>query len=144
MKKNYYLDTCIWLNLFKKEVSLTEKIPYWKIVLDIIESIVKANGIIYVSTIVLKELYFISPENFKQITRYFKQSDFIKLIKTTPEDYNLARTFEKEDGAKISFYDYLHIAIVKRLSCVFVTRDKDLIKFSENKINVTVPENLIN
>ena len=81
--------------------------------------------------------------NFQKIKDYFKQSDFIEIIKTKNEDYNLARKFEVEDNSKISFYDYLHVAIVKRLGCVFLTRDKDLIEFAKNKIQVNKPEELI-
>jgi len=41
MKKRYYIDTCIWLNLFKKEVDSKSGIQYWKFAKDLIEEIVR-------------------------------------------------------------------------------------------------------
>ncbi len=143
MRKQYYLDSCIWLNLFQKEGDASKGTPYWKIALSFIEN-AKNNGFkIYVSTIVLKELNYIAGNDFQNIIDYFKQTGFIEIIKTKNEDYNLARKFENEDNSKISFYDYLHIAIARRLGCIFVTRDKDLLNFARNKININLPEKLI-
>ncbi len=139
----YYLDSCIWLNLFQKEGDASKGVPYWKIALDFIENIEKFGSQIYVSTIVLKELQYILGDKFQMAVDYFKQMNFVRIIKTKNEDYNLARKFEIEDDSKISFYDYLHVAVVKRLGCVFVTRDKDLLKFSKGRINVDFPEKLI-
>ena len=66
------------------------------------------------------------------------------MIKTVPEDYDLARKFEDEEEIKISFYDYLHVAISKRLNIPLITRDKDLITFAKKHIEVYRPEELIN
>ncbi len=144
MEKQYYLDSCIWLNLFQKEGDASKGIPYWQIALNFIEDVKNDGAKIYVSTIVLKELYYILGNKFQKIMDYFKQADFVVIIKTKNEDYNLARKFEIENNSKISFYDHLHVAIVKRLECVFVTRDRDLLNFSRNKISVDLPEKLIN
>ncbi|HDZ60810.1 MAG TPA: type II toxin-antitoxin system VapC family toxin [Candidatus Pacearchaeota archaeon] len=144
MKKGYYLDSCIWLNLFKKEGDVSKGIPYWKIALHFIRHIEDKNRQIYVSTIILKELRYILGGKFPKILNYFKKAGFIKIIKTKGEDYDLARKLEEEDNSEISFYDYLHVAIVKRLKCIFVTRDRDLLNFSKSKINVDLPENLSN
>ena len=76
--------------------------------------------------------------------KFFKDNESIKMIKTVPEDYNLARKFESEEKFKISFYDYLHIAIAKRLNIPLITRDKDLIIFAKKHIEVCRPEELIN
>ena len=143
MEKRYYLDSCIWLNLFKKEGNVLMGVPYWKIAFDFIENIKANGGQIYVSTIVLKELYYILRDKFQKVKDYFKQTSFIEIVKTKNEDYNLARRYENQEGSKISFYDYLHIAIVKRLGCNLITRDNDLIKFAKNKILVNKPEELI-
>ena len=143
MKGECYLDSCIWLNMFQKEGDVSKGIPYWQIALNFIEEVRKNKSKIYVSTIVLKELHYILGDNFQKVIDYFKQTDFIEIIKTKNKDYNLARKFEVEDNSKISFYDYLHTAIVRRLGCVFVTRDRDLLNFAKNKISVNLPEKLI-
>ncbi|MFC1800815.1 PIN domain-containing protein [Nanoarchaeota archaeon] len=69
-------------------------------------------------------------------------SRYIKIIKTNNEDYDFARKFEKEDEFKLSFYDYLHIALSKRLDAPLVTRDKELIEIGSKIIPVIKPEDL--
>lgn len=141
MKDSYYFDTCIWLNLFKKEVNKKSGIQYWRFAKNLIEEIEDKQDKIIISTIVLKELYFKLKEKFPIINGYFKESDFINIIKTSPEDYELARKWEKENKT-LSFYDYLHVAIVKRLNLHLITRDEDLIIFAKNYIKVSKPEEL--
>jgi predicted nucleic acid-binding protein len=143
MSENYYLDSCIWLNLFKKEIGGDRRFPYWGIALDFLENVDDKGGVIYVSGIVLKELYFVMGKDFWKAKKFFKENGFVEIIKTSRIDYNLARDFEDKDLARISFYDYLHVAVAKRLNCCFVTRDKDLIEFAKRKIEIGKPENLI-
>lgn len=144
MQKSYYLDTCIWLNLFKKEGDPTKGIPYWKIAKEFIKFIEKSDNSIIVSTIILKELSFKLPEKFDFIMEFFDKSSYIKLIKTTPEDYNFARELESNSNFEISFYDCLHIAISKRLNMILVTRDNELLNFADKYIEVKKPEELFN
>ncbi len=142
-QKDYYVETCIWLNLFKKEGDSIKGIPYWELAKDFIEQVEKQNNSIIVSTIVLKELYFTARGKFNIIKKFFKDTNYIKIIKTTPEDYNQARKWEQEHGL-LSFYDYIHLAITKRLNIPLITRDRDLIDFAENYVEVFKPEDLIN
>ena len=137
--ETYYVDSCIWLNLFKKEGDATKGVPYWQLAKDFLE---KENKII-ISTITLKELSFKLEDQFQEKLKFFKETSFIKIIKTVPEDYDLARKFENEEEFKISFYDYLHVAIAKRLNVPLITRDKDLIQFAKKHIEVFKPEELI-
>ena len=139
INKKYYVDSCIWLNLFKKEGDSTKGIPYWKLAKDFIEKVEEQNEKIIVSTIVLKELYFTTKDEFSKIQRFFKELEYIDIIKTSPEDYTLARKWEQE----LSFYDYLHVAITKRLNIILITRDEDLIKFAKTQVKVFKPEDLI-
>jgi len=122
-QKTYYVDSCIWLNLFKKEGDPTKGVPYWKLAKDFLEA---EHGII-VSTIVLKELSFQVADKFDYVMKFFKHSDSIRIIKTTNDDYELARKYENEEQFVISFYDYLHVAIAKRLKIPLITRDKELL-----------------
>ena len=138
-QKTYYVDACIWLNLFKKEGDETKGVPYWKLAKDFLE---KENKII-ISTIVLKELSFKLGDQFQEKLKFFKETNFIEIIKTVPEDYDVARKFEDEEEFKISFYDYLHVAIAKRKNILLITRDRDLINFADKHIEVYKPEDLI-
>jgi predicted nucleic acid-binding protein len=137
--KTFYVDSCIWINLFKMEGDPTKGIPYWKLAKDFMEL---SNNII-ISTIVLKELSFKLENKFYYVKKFLDNNDSIKIIKTIPEDYELARKFENEDCFKIGFYDYLHVAIAKRLNVPLITRDKGLITFASKFIEVHKPEDLI-
>ena len=139
MEKRYYLDTCIWLNLLKKEINPKSGVQYWKLAKDFIEKIEDKQEKIVISTIVLKELYYTLKERFQLVNQFFKESDFIEIIKTDPRDYDLARKWEKENET-LSFYDYLHIAIAKRLNLQLITRDEDLIILAKKHVNVSKPE----
>jgi predicted nucleic acid-binding protein len=140
--KEYYLDSCIWLNLFKRESDPVDKTPWWKIAKDFIEQVEDQNGKVIVSTIVLKELYFTAKDKFHRIQKFFKEGDCIEIVKTNPEDYDLARKWEQEHK-KLSFYDYIHVAIAKRLNIPLITRDEDLIEFAKSHVRVFKPEELI-
>ncbi|MDA3836719.1 MAG: PIN domain-containing protein [Nanoarchaeota archaeon] len=132
----YYFDTCIWLNIFKKEKK------FFKDSLRVLKKIEKENSSILVSTIILKEIYF-KYESFNEIKTFFKSHDLIQIIKTTNKDYDQARQYEKDNNSKISFYDYLHVAICRRLNLILITRDKDLLNFSKTKIITKSPSQLI-
>jgi len=138
-QKTYYVDSCIWLNLFKKEGDPTKGVPYWKLAKDFLE----LNNRLIISTIVLKELSYKLENQFEEKLKFFKDTEFVEIIKTTPEDYDLARKFENEEEFNISFYDYLHVAIAKRINAPLITRDKDLMDFASKHIEVFKPEDLL-
>jgi predicted nucleic acid-binding protein len=140
----YYVDSSVWLNLFKKEKNQINNIPYWKIAKDFIEKVSKdSDSKIIVSTIILKELSFILKDKFVLAKKFLESSDYVRLIKTISTDYNLAREIELETSSVISFYDCLHIVISKRLNCILVTRDNQLIETARGYLNANKPENLI-
>ncbi|MBI5072415.1 hypothetical protein HZA99_01210 [Candidatus Woesearchaeota archaeon] len=59
MRKYMYVDTCIWLNLFKKEGDATKEIPYWKIAEEFFAQARRTQEIkVFVSTIVFRELSY--------------------------------------------------------------------------------------
>ena len=80
-KKEVYVDSCIWLNLFKNEGDPTKGIPYWQLAKNFIDSIEKNDGKIFVSTIILKELQFKLGERFEKVKLFFKETEFIQIIK---------------------------------------------------------------
>ncbi len=137
--KSFYLDTCIWLNLFKKEGDSSRGVPYWKIARDFIEKVMfsKNEEIIY-SGLILREIKFkIGNEDIlKEKLLFLKEEYKFRFVEVT------ARKLESELKYELSFYDCLHIAICKRLNFILVTRDKDLIKIAKRYISVEKPENL--
>ena len=145
IQKSFYVDSCIWLNLFKKEGDPTKGIPYWKIAEDFVEKIIfsKDKEIVY-SGFILKELKNIlnNERLFKEKLLFFKEENF-NFVKATEDDYYFARKLESKLRYELSFYDCLHIAICKRLNLILITRDNYLIKSARKYISVNKPEELI-
>lgn len=144
--QSFYVDSCIWLNLFKEEGDSTKGIPYWKTAKDFIEKVIFSEDeeIIY-SGLILKEIKFkLNNENlFKEKFEFFKKEEKFRFVKVIEGDYEFARKLESELKYELSFYDCLHIAICKRSNFVLVTRDENLIKFARKFILVEKPENLL-
>ena len=134
----YYIDSCIWLNLFKKE----EK--YCSIAEKFIQNTIKKKEKIAISKHILTEIKFRLNGNFHKIEKYFEDNKTdIVYVKTIDEDYNNARKIESENKYQIGFYDCLHISICKRLNLILITRDRDLIRIGSKYIKVKKPEYLI-
>jgi predicted nucleic acid-binding protein len=129
----YYIDTCIWLNLFQKEGDSSKGTPYWKIAEDFLTN----NTELFTSTIVLKELQ--RKIHMNLINKFLQK---VNLIRTKSEDYDFARQIESENMYQLSFGDCMHIAICKRLQFTLITRDRNLISVSKQYIQVSKPETL--
>jgi len=143
-QKPFYVDSCIWLNLWKKEGDATKGIPYWKIAKDFIERIMfsEHEEIIY-SGFILKELkYKLDEDTFNEKLLFFQNEEKIRFVKATEDDYSFARKLESESQYEISFFDCLHIAVCKRLNLMLVTRDDDLIEFARKYIEAEKPEKI--
>ncbi len=137
----YYIDTCIWLNLFKKEGDPSKGVPYWEIAERFIEEVISFGDKIYFSGIILKEIKNKLPEEkYEESIIYLKEKSLkINLIE---DDYSFARKLESEWEYEIGFYDCIHVAVCKRLEMILVTRDKALIKEAKKYISVIRPEEL--
>lgn len=141
----YYVDTCIWLNLFKKEGDPHKGVPYWQSVKEFIEKIMFSDNEVIYSGFVLKEL----EHNLKDRTIFEEKQKFLKeelkfsFVKATPEDYDFARKMESEFNFEISFFDCMHTALCKRGGYLLVTRDNLLIEKAKKYVLVDRPENLL-
>jgi len=146
VQKLFYVDSCIWLNLFKKEGDSAKGVPYWKMVEDFISKVMfsEDKGIVY-SGCVLREIQFKlnNEELFRDRLEFMEGEEKFKCIEVAKEDCVFARKLESESNFGISFYDCIHVAVCKRLNLVLVTRDNGLIEFARNYIVVDKPENLL-
>ncbi len=144
-QKSFYLDSSIWLNLFKKEGDPTKGVPYWKIAQEFIENVMFSDNeeIIYTG-FVLKEMKFkLDEDQFNEKLLFLKEEPRFRFIKATEEDYSFARKLESDLKYEISFFDCMHMAICKRLNLTLVARDNLLIKIARRYINADRPEDLI-
>ena len=140
----FYVDTCIWLNLFKKEENFSKGQPYWKIAEEFIKKVIFSEHEIVYSGFVLKEIkHRLNYELFKEVHKLLKKEPKFCFVKALEEDYLFARKLELAFNFEIGFFDCQHIAICKRLGCILVTRDNKLIACARRHINVEKPEKLL-
>ena len=141
MKQTYYIDTCIYLNLWNKEVDGRGN-KLWESAKNFLEKIDNENSIVYYSGFLLKELMFLlSTEEYLQKRELFDSSPNFKKIILTKEEYKLARNMRRVEG--LSFYDVLHMLLAKKTNSILVTRDKILIQFAKDHSVITkLPEKL--
>lgn len=141
----YYIDTSVWLNLFKREGDPTKGKPYWKIAKEFIEKIMfsDANEIIY-SGIILRELQIkLGEQAYCEKREFFVQEQKFIKVDVLNEDKVMARQLESKYNFNISFYDLVHLSIAKRLGLILVTRDTQLIRVAqENNVIAGRPEEL--
>lgn len=144
MNQSFYVDSCIYLNLWQKEVESFVKKPLWKIAKNFFEKIEKQNLTIYYSGFLLKELKFIlTEEEFKKKKKLFESSPNFKRIFLSEKEFNLAQKIEKKLNYEISFYDILHMLLAKKTNYILITRDKKLLKYSKKYlIKLKKPEKL--
>ena len=140
MKYKLYLDSCIWLNLFKQEIGNNFNKPFYRYCYNIL---INQDFIIFYSRIIIKEIKYVLRNNllFKRKKEFIVfYHTYINLYK---RDYELAREFEELDRANLSFYDYLHISICKNNKFILITRDNDMIEFAKKHIIVYKPEEIL-
>ena len=143
-QKSFYLDSCIWLNLFKEEGDSNKGVPYWKIAKEFIEKIIlsKDKEIVF-SGFILKELkHKLDDSTFEEKLLFLKNEEKFRFIKATEGDYTLGRKLESESKFDISFFDCIHVAICKRVNSTLVTRDLKLIGFAKDYVEVIKPEEI--
>ncbi len=142
MQKIYYVDTCIWLNLLKKEGDDTKGVPYWKIAEVFIDYVMFTDDkYIAYSGIMLRELESkLSKQKFQDVLSMLKNEEKFRFVGVKEEDYEFAREIESKSSYALSFYDCLHIAVCKRLNLILITRDNLLIKFARGFIEAKKPE----
>lgn len=128
----FYVDTNIYLNIWKKEGDASKGIPYWKLAKDFFDKVEKEGSTIVFSGLIIKELkYKLTNEQFEEKQKLLEST--YQRIEVIQEDYINARKLESKSGFDISFYDCLHIAICKRLGLVLVTRDSLLLGFAKSE-----------
>ena len=129
--KSYYVDTCVYLNLWQKEVDNAGTL-LWKFARDFFEKVEDENSVIYYSGFILKELKFILTEKeFNQKRELFESSPNFNRIFLSKKEFNLARAIEKESNYEISFYDIIHMLLAKKTNSILITRDNKLIEIAK-------------
>ena len=127
----FYVDSCIYLNLWNKEGDLRFGKPYWKIAKDFFEKYDSDENTIYYSNFLIKEMQHVYGKiNFQDKKNLFKDSNNFKEVKVFSKDIEKARFIEYEIKSEISFYDIIHLVLAEKTNSILITRDKLLIKIA--------------
>jgi len=118
----YYLDSCIWLNLFNKEQNKVQNVPVWKIAQEFLK---QYKGDIISSLFVAKEIEDKTSDKKEEI-KFLKQISILK--DAEDKEYILGREIESKEGYHLSFFDCMHLAIAKTRGYILVTRDRELLE----------------
>ena len=139
----YYIDTCIWINIFKKEYDFNKRKSIGKLSKKFIMKIISSESDeLFCSGIVLRELQLkLSPQEYAYAIDSIEEIDRFNRVEVIEEDKKNARKLESRYNFEISFYDLIHLVISKRLSLVLITRDTGLIKAAkQNGVDARTPE----
>jgi len=141
--KYYYVDSCIYLNLWKKEFDFSGNL-LWNFAKDFFEKAQSENSVIYYSGFLLKELMFVLDEKeFIGKLELFNYSPGFVRITLTKEEYEEAQKLKDRINSNISLFDIIHALLAKKTNSILVTRDRDLIEFAKNiNIEAKKPEEL--
>lgn len=131
----YYVDSCIWLNLFNKETRVIQGLPVWKIAALFLE---QKQGRLFSSTFVLEEVGYKTNEKNADVIEALTEC-----IVATSEDMAFGRDIESKESYILSFFDCMHIALAKRKGLTLITRDKELLWRGQKYVEVMKPESLL-
>jgi predicted nucleic acid-binding protein len=128
MEKGCYVDTCIYLNLWQKEVEKRTGVKLWKLAQRFFEKAEENCLTIYYSGFILKELsYILASEEFQKKKIMFESSPNFSRLILSREEFEDARRLERSIHSEISFLDIIHLLLARKSKSVLVTRDKKLI-----------------
>jgi len=135
---SFYIDTCIYLNLWQKERG-------WRLTKRFFEKLGEINTIIYYSGSILRELKFILfNEEFNKRKILFEIHPNFKEVKLSQDEFYLARKIEYKTNFKISFYDIFHLILTKKTNSILITRDKKLLKIAKRySVIAKKPEDIL-
>ncbi len=132
----YYVDACIWLNLFNKEQAKVQEVPVWKIAEFFLK---QYKGNIITTPFVIQEV----ESKILQKSHVLILKGSAEILRISPEEQVLAREIESQESYNLSFYDCIHLAIAKTRGYTLITRDKELLERGKKYTSTLKPENLL-
>jgi hypothetical protein len=144
MKKRFYIDTCIYLNLWKKEGNPGHGKFYWELAQEFFDKN-EDDSIFFFSGFVLRELeHNLTKEIYEQKIVIFRFNPKFKQIIASSEDVDCAREIESDLNYEISFFDIFHLILSRKEDAILITRDKKLLETAKKLgIKAGKPENFL-
>ena len=143
--QSFYVDTCVYLNLWKKEIDAKGN-ALWFFAKNFLELASINNSKIYYSGFILKELMFlISAESYLEKREFLENNQLFEKIILTGEEYQKVIEIRNEFRTNCSLFDIVHIFLSKKSNSILVTQDKELISLAgEFGVVSKRPQEIIN
>jgi predicted nucleic acid-binding protein len=143
--QNFYVDTCIYLNLWKKEVDERGNL-LWLFAKNFFELAKHNNAKIFYSGFILKELLsLLSTEDYLEKKSFLEENKMFEKILLTEEEYRKAINLKNKINTDCSLIDIIHIIIAHKTESVLVTQDKELLDLANNyEVTAKKPQEIIN
>lgn len=133
MSELIYVDTCVWISLFKEEKDSLR--PLSEFSFELFRKALDCEYDILVSNWLLNELEkkgFLTQTN--ELITQFKLKNKIKTIHFTKEDINKAKK-------NIHWHDRLHEILAKKGNAQYLVT-RNLVDFNGDLLQIKLPENL--
>jgi predicted nucleic acid-binding protein len=134
----FYLDTCIWRDYYENRSDNLRPLGEWA--LQLINKIIKSEGIIILSTFLIKELRKeYSIEKLKDMLSAMPKKSILN-ISYSKNQIKEANNISKK--RKIFFGDVLHAILARDNDAILVTRDSHFLELLDI-VEIRKPEELI-
>lgn len=138
MIEKYYIDTCIWIDLYEDREGYNGE-PLGEYAVTFLSSLQKKKAKIVITDILLKELQqFYTDEQIRGM--FFLFTPLIEKVVGSQNQFEEARNLALERNLPKG--DALHAILSRDYSFFFITRDKDFRKLTDITQTYT-PEQLI-
>ena len=129
--QNFYVDTCIYLNLWQKEKGIIFGKPFWLIAKEFFEYAENQDSVIYYSGFTLKELYYkLTKNEFIKKKNFIESSPNFFKIALSKNEYERTGEIKIKLNSALSFFDITHLILARKTNSLFITRDKELLKIA--------------
>jgi predicted nucleic acid-binding protein len=143
--QNFYVDTCIYLNLWKKEVDKRGN-PLWLFAKKFFELAELNDAKIFYSGFILKELLFLlSTNDYLEKRKFFEENKLFEKALLSRSEYKKAISLKNKLKTNCSLIDIIHVLLASKTKSILITQDKELLKLSNrNNVKAQTPQEIIN
>ncbi len=139
------MDTCIYLNLWKKEVDENNN-PLWFYAKNFFEFAEMNKSKIFYSGFILKEfLFLLSTEEYLGKREFLEENKLFEKTVLKEEEYKEALAIKNKINTNCSLFDVIHIILAKKTDSVLITQDKELLWLARcYNLTAKTPQEVIN
>ena len=143
--QNFYVDTCVYFNLWKKEVD-EKGAPLWLFAKNFFEFAELNNAKIFYSGFILKELLFLlSMEDYLEKRSFLEENNMFEKALLTEKEYQKAINLKNKTNTGCSLFDIIHVIIADKTKSILITQDKELLDLADYyKVAAKTPQEVIN